>query len=99
MISRKSILSDFDMFSEIRYSLRWKQNGASFLAWKLVARSDKIMSGAMFKFKISPNNGTRSVHYCTSLAMTIQPTTQVELNFVRVKFPLPETIFTHSMIS
>jgi hypothetical protein len=45
----------------------------------------------MFNLKISPNNNVISVHYCTSLAVTIPPTTEVRFIFVRMALP-PEAV-------
>jgi hypothetical protein len=52
----------------------------------------------MCQVKIFPNNTAISVHYCTSFATAIQPTTQVQLALVRVKAPFSDTIFTRSII-
>jgi hypothetical protein len=57
-----------------------------------------IISRTIFKLKISPNNTVISNHYCTSLAITIRPITQVWLTFVRVKCPFSEAIVTPSII-
>jgi hypothetical protein len=61
----------------------------NFLSDHIVIIIYVIISRTVFiiKFKTSPNNSAISVHYCTSLAMTIQPTRQIWLTFVRVNSP------------
>jgi hypothetical protein len=68
------------------------------LCWIILYSSYIIITKTMFKLKILLNNNAISAYYCMSHAMMIQQTTSVWLNFVSVKYPHSEAIFTHSII-